>query len=111
MSFTENGKIRPLFNNVSFDVKRGERICIVGPNGIGKTTLLKIITGQLTPDTGFVRLGHNVLPAYYDQEQAMLRSNLTVLEELHESYRLYSETQLRSILGRFCFATTMFLSR
>ncbi len=103
MSFMDKGKIRTLFKNVGFDIKRGERICIVGPNGIGKTTLLKIITGHLAPDTGFVRLGHNVLPAYYDQEQAMLRSNLTVLDELHESYRLYSETQLRSILGRFLF--------
>lgn len=103
MSFTDNGEIRTLFKDVSFDIKRGERICIVGPNGIGKTTLLKIIMGQLKPDSGFVRLGHNVMPGYYDQEQAMLRSNLTVLEELHESYRLYTETQLRSILGRFLF--------
>jgi ATP-binding cassette subfamily F protein 3 len=103
MSFMDEGEIRALFEDVNFDIKRGERICIVGPNGIGKTTLLKIIMGQLIPDSGFVRLGHNVMAGYYDQEQAMLRSNLTVLEELHESYRLYSETQLRSILGRFLF--------
>ncbi len=103
MGFTDEREIRTLFTGVGFDIKRGERICVVGPNGIGKTTLLKIIMGRLIPDAGFVRLGHNVMPGYYDQEQAMLRSELTVLEELHESYRLYSETELRSILGRFLF--------
>ncbi len=103
MSFADEGRTRTLFSGVNFNIKRGERVCIVGPNGIGKTTLLKIIMGQLVPDSGFVRLGHNVMPGYYDQEQAMLQSSRTVLEELHESYRLYSETELRSILGSFLF--------
>ncbi len=103
MSFTDNKEVRSLFTHLDFDIKRGERVCIVGPNGIGKTTLLKIIMGRIAPDSGTVRLGHNVSPGYYDQEQAMLRTELTVLEELHESYRLYSETELRSILGRFLF--------
>ncbi|MFA7660842.1 MAG: ABC-F family ATP-binding cassette domain-containing protein, partial [Anaerovoracaceae bacterium] len=97
MGFTDEKEVRTLFTGVGFDIKRGERICMVGPNGIGQTTLLKIIMGRLMADSGFVRLGHNVTPGYYDQEQAMLRSELTVLEELHESYRLYSETELRSI--------------
>lgn len=103
MSFTDDKEVRSLFTHLDFDIKRGERVCIVGPNGIGKTTLLKIIMGRIAPDSGAVRLGHNVSPGYYDQEQAMLRTELTVLEELHESYRLYSETELRSILGRFLF--------
>lgn len=97
----ENGK-RQLFKNLEFDIKRGERICIVGPNGIGKTTLLKIIMGLIPPDTGFVRLGHNVEFAYYEQRQALLKGG-TVIDELHSSYRLYDETTLRNILGRFLF--------
>ncbi len=103
MGFSDGKELRTLFSGVNFHIKRGERICMVGANGIGKTTLLKIIMGQLLPESGFVRLGHNVVPGYYDQEQALLRSNLTVLEELHGSYRLYSETELRSILGSFLF--------
>lgn len=98
----DQGK-RLLFENVSFDIKRGERICMVGQNGIGKTTLLRIIMGQLSADSGHLKLGHQVVPAYYDQEQKLLSGNNTVLEELHSSYRLYTETELRSILGRFLF--------
>ena len=94
---------RQLFRNVGFDIKRGERICIVGPNGIGKTTLLKIVMGMLPPDTGHIKLGHNVEFGYYDQEQTRLSDEATVLSELHDAYRLYSETELRSLLGRFLF--------
>ena len=54
---------------MDLDIKKKDRICLVGSNGIGKTTLLKIILGQLRPDTGYVRLGQNVIPGYYDQEQ------------------------------------------
>ncbi len=95
--------VRHLFSNVSFDIKRGERICLVGPNGIGKTSLLKMILGELTPDTGRVRIGHNVTIGYYDQQQEQLSGSNTVLDELHNTYRLYSETELRSLLGRFLF--------
>ena len=94
---------RLLFKNVGLDVKRGERICLVGLNGIGKTTLLKLLMQKLEPDTGYVKLGHNVLIGYYDQEQQILNKNKTVLEELHDAYRLYSETELRNLLGRFLF--------
>lgn len=94
---------RLLFQNVDLDIKKGERICIVGPNGIGKTTLLKIIMDRLEADTGYVKLGHNIAFGYYDQEQALLSTTGTVLQELHDTYRLYSETELRSMLGRFNF--------
>lgn len=103
ISFGDLKEKRILFSDLDFDIKRGERICILGANGIGKTTLLNIIMGKLIPDTGFVRQGHNVVAAYYDQQHAQLHSDLTVLEELHGSYRLYSETELRSLLGRFSF--------
>ena len=102
-SFRDDNGVRHLFSNVNFDIKRGERICMVGPNGVGKTSLLKIILGQLTPDTGHIRIGHNVEFGYYDQEQLLLTNSNTVLDELHNTYRLYTETELRSLLGRFLF--------
>lgn len=92
-----------LFENVSLDIKRGERVCIVGPNGVGKTTLLRMIMGELTPTEGRLKPGHNVAFGYYDQGQLLLDEKNTVLEELKESYRLYTDTEMRSILGRFLF--------
>ncbi len=101
--FGRGGEKKLLFENVSLDIKRGERICIVGPNGVGKTTLLRMIMGELTPTEGRLKLGHNVAFGYYDQGQLLLDEKNTVLEELKESYRLYTDTEMRSILGRFLF--------
>ena len=92
-----------LFRNVNLDFKRGERICIVGPNGVGKTTLLRILLGELEPDEGRVKYGYNLAFGYYDQGQRKLNDSNTVLEELKESYSLYSDTEMRNILGRFLF--------
>ena len=94
---------RELFRNVNLDIKRGERICIVGPNGVGKTTLLRVLLGELEPTAGYLKIGHNVAFGYYDQGQLLLNDSNTVLEELKESYRLYTDTEMRSILGRFLF--------
>lgn len=102
-SFGSGDEKRRLFQDVSFDIKKGSRICLVGPNGIGKTSLLKIIMGELEADTGYIKTGHNVIFGYYDQEQQRLSPSNTVLEELHSEYRLYTETELRSLLGRFLF--------
>lgn len=101
--FGRGGEKKLLFENVSLDIKRGERICIVGPNGVGKTTLLRMIMGELTPTEGRLKPGHNVAFGYYDQGQLLLDEKNTVLEELKESYRLYTDTEMRSILGRFLF--------
>ena len=102
-SFGYGPERKELFRNVDLDIKRGERICIVGPNGVGKTTLLKILLDQLEPDSGRIKIGYNVAFAYYDQGQRFLNSANTVLEELKESYRLYTDTEMRSLLGRFLF--------
>jgi ATP-binding cassette, subfamily F, member 3 len=102
-SFGRGDHRRQLFRNAELDVKRGERICLVGPNGIGKTTLLKIIMGEVEPDQGYIKLGHNISFGYYDQEQNLLETGNTVLEEVHSAYRLYSDTEVRSLLGRFLF--------
>ena len=94
---------RTLFRNVEFDIKRGERVCIIGPNGTGKTTLLKMIMSQVEPTEGFIKVGHNIHFGYYDQEQTMLNDSFTVIEEMREAYSLYSDTELRGLLGRFLF--------
>ena len=94
---------RHLFSHVNFDIKRGEKICIVGPNGVGKTTLLRMLMGELKPTEGRFKLGTNVAFGYYDQGQQLLHDELTVIEELRDAYHLYTDTELRSILGRFLF--------
>lgn len=94
---------KELFKNVDFDIKRGERICIVGANGVGKTTLLKILMNELEPDGGRLKIGHNVQFGYYDQEQQNLNPSNTVFDEMKDSYRLYTDTEMRSMLGRFLF--------
>ncbi len=92
-----------LFKNVSFDIKKGERICIVGPNGVGKTTLLRMLMEEVKPTEGYLRIGHNVDFGYYDQGQQLLNPDLTVMDQVHNDYRLYTDGEIRGILGRFLF--------
>ena len=94
---------RQLFADVTFTVYRGERIFLIGPNGCGKTTLLKILNDRLMPRRGQVRLGARVKPGYYDQTQADLTPRNTVIEEVWSVYPELNETALRSALAAFLF--------
>ena len=102
-TFGYGSRAVPLFHGISLHARRGERICLVGPNGVGKTTLMKIIMGEIPPTDGYLKIGYNVAFGYYDQEQQNLHEDNTVLEEMADAYRLYSSTEMRSILGRFLF--------
>lgn len=92
-----------LFSNINFEIKRGERVAIIGDNGTGKTTLLKIINGLLSPDTGEVIYGSNVSIAYYDQEHQVLHMDKTLFDEISDTYPDMSNTQIRNILAAFLF--------
>ncbi|KHF26748.1 putative ABC transporter ATP-binding protein YheS [Anoxybacillus sp. BCO1] len=90
--------------NLSFRVTRGDSIALIGPNGIGKSTLLKTIIKQLPVKHGELRYGTNVQIGYYDQEQAQLTSNKRVIDELWDEDRLKTEKEIRTILGNFLFS-------
>ena len=94
---------KKLFWDINFEIKRGERVAIIGDNGTGKTTLLKIINGLLNPDTGEVIYGSNVSVAYYDQEHQVLHMDKTLFDELSDTYPEMTNTQIRNILAAFLF--------
>lgn len=94
---------RPLFRNVQLDLRRGERLFLLGPNGCGKTTLLKILSDRLSADSGFVRPGAKVTFGYYDQVQQGLDSQKTALQEIWDAYPHKTETELRCALAAFLF--------
>lgn len=104
LSFRYEDENEPLFTNAKLNVNRGERIALVGPNGVGKTTLLKLILEKFKPITGTIKLGTNVQIAYYDQEQANLSSSKTVLLELWDDYPTVNEKDIRTVLGNFLFS-------
>ncbi|WP_339222598.1 ABC-F family ATP-binding cassette domain-containing protein [Paenibacillus sp. FSL H8-0332] len=94
----------PLFRNASFELRRGETAALIGPNGIGKSTLLQCMTGTREPSRGTVNWGTKVKIAYYDQEQTRLNPRNTVLEELWSEYPMLEEARIRTILGNFLFS-------
>ncbi|QQK75241.1 ABC-F family ATP-binding cassette domain-containing protein [Salicibibacter cibarius] len=94
----------PLFRAVDFSVTRGENIAIIGPNGTGKTTFLKILGNRLAPTEGDVHYGSKVTVGYYDQEQAQLNATKTVLDELWDEHPQDVEKDIRTVLGRFLFS-------
>lgn len=92
-----------LFDDITFDIQRGEHAAIIGNNGTGKSTLLKIIIGQLSPLSGTVRFGTNVHIGYYDQEHHVLTDSNTVFEEISDAHPDMTNTEIRSLLASFLF--------
>lgn len=93
-----------LFEHLDFNITNGENLALVGPNGIGKTTMLKTIAGMIPEKSGQVTYGSNVKIGYYDQEQLTLASKKTVLDELWDEYPLTPEKDIRTVLGNFLFS-------
>ncbi len=95
---------KPVFEDLTFLIKRGEKVFFTGPNGCGKSTLMKIIAGQLKPTEGYIELGANIKAAYYDQENQNLDEKSTVLDELWNAYPNLTEYNIRSTLALFLFS-------
>ncbi|MCR1898884.1 ABC-F family ATP-binding cassette domain-containing protein [Irregularibacter muris] len=93
-----------LFSDLNFQIFIGDHIGIIGPNGVGKSTLFKIILGELTGDEGEVILGSHVYPAYYDQLQTSLDENNTIIEEVWQVKPTALQTEIRNVLGAFLFS-------
>ena len=92
-----------LFEHIDLEIKRGEHVAVIGDNGTGKTTLLKILNGLLTPDQGRFRLGVNVEIGYYDQEHHVLHGKKTLFEEISDDYPTLNNTEIRNLLAAFLF--------
>ena len=92
-----------LFTDISFDIKRGERVALIGNNGTGKTTILKIINDILPADSGEIKLGSKVTIGYYDQEHHVLDPDKTLFDELQDAYPDLNNTQIRNTLAAFLF--------
>lgn len=92
-----------LFNNLDFEIKRGDRVAIIGDNGTGKTTILKLINNLIPADAGTIRLGANVEIGYYDQEHHVLHMEKTLFEEISDDYPYLTNTEIRNTLAAFLF--------
>ncbi len=98
-SFEDN----ELFKDVSFNIYKGDKVGLIGPNGVGKTTLFKIITQKLSPSNGTIHLGHKVNIGYFDQEQSDLHSNKTVVDEIWDEHPKFDHYKIRTLLAQFLF--------
>lgn len=94
---------RRLFSGLGFHIRRGEHVALIGDNGTGKTTILKILNGILGQDAGHIRLGTNVHIGYYDQEQQVLDDSNTVFEEIAYAFPAMTNTEVRNLLASFLF--------
>ena len=92
-----------LFDGLSFELKKGEHVAVIGDNGTGKTTILKIINELLPPDSGTIRLGSNVSIGYYDQEHHVLHPEKTLFQEISDDYPHLNNTEIRNTLAAFLF--------
>ena len=94
---------RLLFSGVSFDIRRGEHVALIGDNGTGKTTILRILNQLVEPDDGYLRFGTNVHVGYYDQEHHVLNDGNTVFEEISDAHPDMTNTEIRNLLASFLF--------
>ena len=94
---------RQLFSDIGMDIKRGEHVAVIGDNGTGKTTILKIINGLLDADGGEITLGTNVHIGYYDQEHHVLHMDKTLFDEISDEYPYLNQTEIRNTLAAFLF--------
>ena len=92
-----------LFHDLTLRVRAGDRVALIGPNGVGKSTLIKIIVGEEQPDTGFIRYGSNVDIGYYDQHQSTLHADKTALDEIWDRFLQMEQSNVRGALGMFLF--------
>lgn len=92
-----------LFTDISFQIKRGERVALIGNNGTGKTTMLKILNDLIPADSGTFTLGSKVQIGYYDQEHHVLHPEKTIFEEISDTYPTLTETEIRNMLAAFLF--------
>ncbi|WP_311479524.1 ribosomal protection-like ABC-F family protein [uncultured Anaerococcus sp.] len=95
-----------IFKNISFDIYRNERAAIIGDNGVGKTTLFKIVLGELFQDGGKVKMGESVNVGYFDQEQKSLNIENTIFDEIRETFPMLTNFEIRSYLAKFMFYDT-----
>ena len=94
---------RTLFEHVKMHLRAGDRVALIGDNGVGKSTLFKCIVGEEKPDCGTIRFGAGVDIGYYDQHQAHLHENKTVLDEVWDDFHRLDQTEVRGALGLFLF--------
>lgn len=95
---------QPIFENIHFKMRTGDRVALIGPNGVGKSTLFKILMNQLTPDRGSVKYGTNIDVGYYDQHQQNLSPSNTVLDEVWNAFPTMDQSKVRGALGLFLFS-------
>lgn len=101
--FGVDNERKPLLKNISFQLGRGEKVALIGPNGIGKSTLIKTLIDDYKPDSGVITWGNGVTIGYYDQEQSTLHPNNTILDEVWNMFPHIEEARIRTVLGNFLF--------
>ena len=103
ISFATECEQQPLLKNISFQLHRGEKVALIGPNGVGKSTLLKTLLKEIRPNSGVITWGNGVTIGYYDQEQSDLHPNNTILQEVWNIFPHVEEARVRTVLGNFLF--------